>query len=206
VPPLPVYDPEKYRNMLAMQRITAPPKRVYTLRRKNSWRPLRIVQYDPMRLSDEPNSLNRSASKESLSSVYSRSVSGDSPDPSCRPVPRGSSGQLLNTSTTLTSVGRKPLDGNQPGVGSGILHKPRLHSKLRENFNGQIIDATTDASKEALSGLPSVRAVGTFGDVQDWGTAKGFDAKYARNARISTWTERCNLPPLPVEKLRAGRQ
>jgi hypothetical protein len=88
VSPLPVYDPEKYRNTPATQKITAAPKRVYTLRRKNSRRPLRVVQYNPTPSNDTPHTLDRSTSKESLSSIYSRSVSGDSPDPSCRPVLR----------------------------------------------------------------------------------------------------------------------
>jgi hypothetical protein len=206
VPPLPVYDPEKYRNLPAMQKITAAPRRVYTLRRKNSRRPLRVVQYDPTPSNDKPHVLGRSASKESLSSIYSRSVSGDSPDPSCRPVIRKASGQLLNASAALKTVGRKPLNGNQPGLGSGTVYRPRLHSKLREDFIGQTIDANTGPPRDAPSRLPIVRAVSTFGDVQDWGTAKACDAKSVRNGRVSTWSERCNLPPLPVERARTGRQ
>jgi hypothetical protein len=202
VPPLPVYDPEKYRNMPAMQKITAAPKRVYTLRRKNSRRPLRVVQYSPTSLDDKSHTLDRSTSKESLSSIYSRSVSGDSPDLSCRPVIRKASDQLLNASTAC----RKPLDGNQSGLGSGRLCQPKLHSKIRENSTSQAINTTTDGLMGAPSRLPIVRAVSTFGNVQDWGTANAFDTKPVRNGRVSTWTERCNLPPLPVERAKSGRQ
>lgn len=203
VPPLPVYDPEKYRNLPAMQKITAPPKRVYTLRRKNSRRPLRAVHHDPMPANDKPNTLDRSASKESLSSIYSRSVSGDSPDPSCQPIPRKASGQLLNTSAALITVGQKPHYGNQPGSEAGRLHRPRLQqSKLREDYTSHTADGNTGCS----SRLPIVRAVSTFGNVQDWGTAGACNTKVVHDGRSSTWTEPCHLPPLPVEKARAGRQ
>lgn len=197
VPPLPVYDPEKYRNQTAMQRITAPPERVYTLRRKNSRRPLRVVQYDPMPAIDQLHTLDKSTSKESLSSIYSRSVSGDSPDPSCRPILRKASEQLLNASGALT-----PLKSNQPGLVSGGVERPKLHSGLREDYASQ----PTDSHTNAPSRLPVVRAVSTFGNVQDWATAGACNTKAMRHGRSSTWTERCNLPPLPVEKARVGRQ
>lgn len=202
VPPLPVYDPEKYRNMPAMQKISAAPKRVYTLRRKNSRRPLRIVQHDPIPSDNKPHTLDKSNSKESLSSIYSRSVSGDSPDLSCRPVLGIASGQVLNA----PSACRNPLDGNQSGLGSGRGCQPKLHSELRENSTSQTINATTDGLMGAQSRLPTVRAVSTFGNVQDWETANVFDTKSVRNGRVSTWTERCNLPPLPVERAKSGRQ
>lgn len=206
VPPLPVYDPEKYRNLPAMQKSSAPPKRVYTLCRKNSRRPLRVVQHAPMPSNDKPQTLDRSVSKESLSSIYSRSVSGDSPDPSCRPMLRKASGQLLNTSATLTNVGRNPISGNRPGLESGKVYRPILRSKLREDSIGHTIDTKTDAPKDDPSRLPIVRAVSVFGNVQDWGAAKACDAKAVCNDRVRTWSERCNLPPLPAERARAGRQ
>lgn len=202
VPPLPVYDPEKYRNMPAMQKITAAPKRVYALSRKNSRLPLRAVQYDPTPSDDKPHTLDRSTSKESLSSIYSRSVSEDSPDPSCRPVLREASGQLSNASATLKTVDRNPVNDNQHGLASGTIYRPRLHSKLQEDFTAETNDSKIDGSIGAPSRLPTVRAVSTFGNVQDWGTANVFDTKPARNVRVSTWTERCNLPPLPVSTLR----
>ena len=202
VPPLPVYDPEKYRKLPAMQKFTAPPKRVYTLRRKSSRRPLRVVQYNPTPADDKPHTLDRSTSGESLSSIYSRSVSGDSPDPSCRPVLQTASGQLLNASAALPTGGHNSLNGSQPGVASDKVDRPRLQSKLREDFTGQTIHARTDRP----SRLPIVRAVSTFGNVQDWETGKACDAQSVRSDRFNTWTERCNLPPLPVEKARAGRQ
>jgi len=202
VPPLPVYDPEKYRNLPAMQKIRAPPKRVYTLRRKNGRRPLRVVQYDPTPVDNKPHTLDRSTSGESLSSIYSRSVSGDSPDPSSRPVVRKASGQMLNTSAALKTGKHNTLNGNRPGASSGRSDRPRLQSKLREDYTSQTIDASINHPLR----LPIVRAVSTFGNVQDWKTGTGCDSKSLRSGRVSTWTERCNLPPLPVEKARAGRQ
>jgi len=203
MPPVPVYDPEKYRNMPVMQKITAPPRRLYTLRRKDSRRPLRVVQHDSVPLDEgNPHTLDRSTSKESLSSVYSRSVSGDSPDPARRPVLRNASGRpLLNAPATLTTVGHNPLNGNQPVSRSGGVERLlRLHSRLREHCTGKMVDDHTNAR----SRLPLVRAVSSFGNVQDWGETD--DAKSGGNDRISTWTERCNLPPLPVERARASRQ
>ena len=202
VPPLPVYDPEKYRNLPAMQKITAPPKRVYTLRRNNSRRPLRSGQHDSTPSNNKPKALERSVSKESLSSVYSRSLSGDSPDPSSRPVCRKASGQPLNASAVLQTGGHNFLNGNQPGAGPGTVDGHRLQSKPRQDCSSQTIDVSIDRP----SRLPIVRAVSAFGNVQDWGTAKACDTKSVRSGRGSTWTEWCNLPPLPVEKARNGRQ
>lgn len=202
VPPLPVYDPEKYRNLPAMQKITVAPKRMYTLRRKNSRRPLRVVQYGPTSANDKLHTLDRSTSGESLSSIYSRSVSGDSPDPSSRPVVRKASSQLLNASAALTIGRHNPLHDNQPSTRSGKVDRPRMQSKLREDHTSQTIDPRMNRP----SRLPIVRAVSTFGNVRDWETGKACDAKSVRSGRVSTWTERCNLPPLPVEKARDGRQ
>ena len=202
VPPLPVYDPEKYRNLPAMQKIAAPPKRVYTLRRKNSRRPLRTGQFDSAPSNDKPKVLDRSLSEESLSSVYSRSLSGDSPDPSCQPVCRKASGKLLNASAAVATCVPNPFNGNQPGARSGTRDGPRLQSKLREDCYSQTIDVSIDRP----SRLPKVRAVSTFGNVQEWETGQACDTRSVHSGRGSTWTERCNLPPLPVEKARSGRQ
>ena len=197
VPPLSVYDPEKYRNLSAMQNITARPKRVYTLRRQNSRRPLRVVQYDPTTAHEKPHTLDRSTSGESLSSIYSRSVSGHSPDPSYRPILRKVSGQPLGASTALT-----PLNGSQPGLVSGGVERPRMHSRLRDDYARQ----STDSNANTPSSLPILRAESTFGNVQDWATAGACNTKAVRNGRSSTWSERCNLPPLPVEKARVCRR
>lgn len=202
VPPLPVYDPEKYRNLPAMQKITAPPKRVYMLRRNHSRRLLRSGQDDSTPWKEKPEALDRSVSKESLSSVYSRSLSGDSPDPSCRPVCRKASGQPLNAYAVLATGGHNFLNGNQPAAGPVTVDGHRLQSKLRQDYSSQTIDVSIDRP----SRLPVVRAVSTFGNVQDWETGKACDTKSVRNGRGSTWTERCNLPPLPVEKARTGWQ
>jgi hypothetical protein len=198
VPPLPVYDPEKYKDMPAMQKITNAPKRMYTLRRKNSQRPLRIVQYGSAPSKDRPHALDRSASKDSLSSIYSRSVSGDSPDPSRQPVLRKAPSRRQNAPVPLTSVRRNAADASQPGVRPGGIAQPRLPSRLRENYMGQMTNYNTHAPAR----LPIVRAVSTFGSVQDWGTVEACNGK----PRVSTWTEWCNLPPLPVERARVGGQ
>jgi hypothetical protein len=116
VPPLPVYDPEKYKHLPAMQMTSQPPKRLSSLRRKNSQRVPCNVHHASKPTDGEPHTLNRSASKESMSSIYSRSVSGDSPDPSRRPVFQKASSRRLIASAALTSVGRDSADADQPGI------------------------------------------------------------------------------------------
>lgn len=202
VPPLPVYDPENYRNLPATQKIAAPPIKVYTLRRKNSRRPLRVVQYTPTPADNKSHVLDRTTSGESLSSIYSRSVSGDSPHLSRRPVPQKASGQLLNASAALATGRHNSLDSNKPMVRSVRAGRPRLQSKLREDYASQEMDAR----KDRPSRLPIMRVVSTFSNVQDWETGKACDTRSVRSGRVSTWTERCNLPPLPVEKARGDRQ
>ena len=200
VPPLPVYDPQKYKDMPAMQKITNAPKRMYTLRRKNSQRPLRSLPYAPAPPSDKPHSFDRKVSKESLSSIYSRSVSGDSPDPSRRPIVIRASSRQLRPSTALTTPGHIPLNSKPQVSGFGGVDRPRLPSRIRNNCIGQ----TTADDVHAQSRLPIVRAVSTFGNVQDWESARTCNAKPACDGRISTWSERCNLPPLPVERASIG--
>ena len=201
VPPLPVYDPEKYRNMPVMQKQLHPQKRVYSLRWKNSQQVPRVGQHAPMPSDDRPHTFDRSASRESLSSIYSRSVSGNSPDPSRRPVHRRTSGRQLNVSTALATVGRNHLYDKQSDLGLVGVARPWVHSRVREDRNSQMVDDRMRAPAE----LPIVRAVSAFGNVQDWGPAKGQNAKPVRDCRTGTWTERCNLPPLLVERSKKGR-
>lgn len=187
VPPLPVYDPEKYKDIPAMKKVSQPPKRVYTLRRKGNERALRAVQCPPLP-SDKAHTLNRSASKESLSSVYSRSVSGDSPDPYRGPFVGKVPGRQPNSSPALANVGRSPFNVKQ--------------SKLRETYLGQTLNNSADVSSRLLI----VRAVSTFGNVQDWAATKASNGRPVHSGHASTWSQRCDLPPLPVERARVGGQ
>jgi hypothetical protein len=193
VPPLPVYDPEKYEGMSGRQNSELVPRRVYTLRRKSSQRgALRAVQCSPLPLGNNPRTLDRSVSKESLSSIYSRSVSGESPDPARGQGLGKPTGRQPNTSTISTTIGRSHLNATRAGARCSEAHQPRSQSRLRQDCPGRTADNRTTR-------LPVVRAVSDFGSVQDW-AAGGSDVRLARSGRASTWSERCNLPPLPVEK------
>jgi hypothetical protein len=198
VPPLPVYDPEKYKGMSSRQNTELVPRRVYTLRRKSSQRgALRAVQCSPLPLGDKPRTLDRSASGESLSSIYSRSVSGESPDPSRGQGLGKPTGRQPNTSTASATIGRNHLSSTRAGARCSEAHQPRFQSRLRQDCSGRTSGSHTTR-------LPAARAVSDFGSVQDW-AAGGSDVRLARNGRASTWSERCNLPPHPVEKARMNR-
>lgn len=108
LPPLPVYHPEKYKNMPAMHRSLPPPRRAYTLKRRGSKGTLRIVPYSSTTQTSKAVALEKKPSKESLSSVYSRSVSGASPEPHTLPGPLEYSRRNKGTSSTL-AVRRSPL-------------------------------------------------------------------------------------------------
>jgi hypothetical protein len=80
VPPPSVYNPEKYKDKpVAKQKISQPPQQMYTLRRKSSHRILRVAQCD-IAVGRQAARYGQKRQQESLSSIYSRSVSGDSPD------------------------------------------------------------------------------------------------------------------------------
>jgi hypothetical protein len=195
--PLPVYDPAKYKDMSGKQKAELVPRRVYTLRRKSSQRgALRAVQCSPLPLGDKPRTLDRSVSKESLSSIYSRSVSGESPDPSRGQGLGKPIGRQPNTSTASATIGRNHLSSTRAGARCSEAHQPRFQSKLRQ-------DCLSRTAQNPTTRLRVVRAVSDFGSVQDW--AAGSDGRLARSGRVSTWSERCNLPPLPVEKTKIGR-
>lgn len=202
MPPLPVYDPEKYKDLPTRQRISQPPRRVYTLRRKANERAMHAVQCDSLPSKDKPQVLDRSVSKESLSSIYSRSVSGDSPDPSRQSAFVNAPGRPLTNSAALTTIRRNDPNVTRQSTAYPRLAYPRLQSRLREDHASQKVDNNMNKTLR----FPIMRAVSTFGNVQDWTAVQGGDAKGVRRGRASTWSERCNLPPLPVEKARIGRQ
>lgn len=202
VPPLPVYDPEKYKDLPIRQKTSQPPRRVYTLRRKVNQRTMHAVQCDPLPSKDKPQALDRSVSKESLSSIYSRSVSGDSPDPSRQSTTGKAPGRHLNNAAASTTIGRNNPNVTRQSTAYPRLNYPRLQSRLREDHASQKVDNSMNTTLR----LPIMRAVSTFGNVQDWTAVQGGDAKGVRRGRASTWSERCNLPPLPVERVKIGRQ
>lgn len=193
VPPLPVYNPEKYKNVAVVPKRPKRPRRGDTIRREDSQRLLRVALGAHTASNDKQHALDRTESKESLSSVYSRSVSGDSPDPNRQPQEIMASGRYTSASAMVPARGR-PYVIAQSGPIANSTNRHSNQSRLREVSKGK---PNADHAGAPLQ-LPKVRGVSTFGDVQGWEGAK--KGKRPPLGRTSTWTERCNLPPLPVER------
>jgi hypothetical protein len=154
LPPIPTYNPEKYKNFPPLQHLHSykksssgpppPPRRAYTLKRRGSQGTLRVVLRSPscpLMLGDhkedifdeevevkvkakedgKPNNaiVNRplartlSLGAESISSVYSQSLSGDDPEPTTIP----SRTTIAATTTTTNRYQPRPYHHHQlPGV------------------------------------------------------------------------------------------
>lgn len=188
VPPLPVYNPEKYKDLAVMRKAPRRP------RREPSQRLLRAALRANTASEDKLHTLDRTCSKESLSSIYSRSVSGDSPDPS----PRPQTGMTSNGQKGLPTV-KMPVRRRPPLIEQSCLIADSTSTRLNQSRVQEVVTAQRpDNQMNATLQLPKVRGVSTFGDVQGWEDAK--QGNRILPGRASTWTERCNLPPLPVEK------
>jgi hypothetical protein len=98
---------------------------------------------------------------------------------------------------TSTTIARNLSNVTRPDARFGQAHQPMSQLRLRQDCFGRTIDKNPTR-------LPVVRAVSDFGSVQDW-AAESSDGRPVRSGRASTWSERCNLPPLPVEKVRMDR-
>lgn len=154
LPPLPVYNPEKYRKTSTVHKMPPKPRRAYTLRRDDSQGTLRAVPRSPALAVP-----GKSISNESLSSVYSRSISGDKHSPSpCRPNVMD---RNFSSSSTLT-VRHTPLERG--------ASKSRALKQPGEAWAGNINRSYgTNAGTNSMNGrLPLARAVSDFGNVQEW--------------------------------------
>lgn len=139
LPPLPVFGPEKYNKTPAPQKDAAAPRPECTLRRNGSRKLLRAVHRSP-----KFPVMDRAVSSESLSSVYSRSISGDKhSSPLIRPPPFNQSGQTSNSSNPLSASTRRP-DIQLRALGYRALTQParsrsRLNSALRVPSNNTVV-------------------------------------------------------------------
>ncbi|KAF2171149.1 hypothetical protein M409DRAFT_19120 [Zasmidium cellare ATCC 36951] len=109
LPPLPAYFPEKYHQpTTTIHTAIYPPRKLYGLHPNSSLNVVRIITPPSPALSkDNLTALNRSnESQNSLSSVYSRSISGDRPSPPPRKL--SESDRTMSSSSTGT-VKRSPL-------------------------------------------------------------------------------------------------
>ncbi len=162
LPPLPAYFPAKYRQNSAMYKAVHPPRRPARPDDVKKQKSVRIVPPSPALSTANLEAYNKSA--ESLSSVYSRSISGDK---------HGS-----RSSATLTAGIRSYNSGSTATVKESPLGAMRLASdpdvvmmakESRRSMDGSDSDIDDAATLQAR--LPSVKAVSDFGDVQAWAGA-----------------------------------
>ena len=194
VPPLPAYFPEKYRTGSAMHKAVYPPRRPPRPERSKSERTVRIVPPSPALSIANLEAYNKSV--ESLSSVYSRSISGekDSHKPSQRPGFLTDGSRTYSSSSTATvkksSLGAMRLAEDPDVV---VVAEERLRQSS-EGSDSEIDDATTLQAK-----LPSVKAVSDFGDVQNW-TSRG--TQQSQQKEEGRHTRRQGFAALTIRKTR----
>ena len=163
LPPLPAYFPAKYRKGSVMHKAIYPPKRPQRPERSKSERTVRIVPPSPALSATNLEMHNNSA--ESLSSVYSRSTSGEKHSPRAvqRPVQLTDGSRSYSSGSTVTIV-KSPLGAmrlaDRPDV---VLMGKSSRVSSASSTDTEIDDVATLQAK-----LPSVKAVSEFGDVQAW--------------------------------------
>ncbi|KAH9831094.1 hypothetical protein Tdes44962_MAKER02172 [Teratosphaeria destructans] len=150
LPPLPVYIPERHDKPAVPQRLTP----CYQLGRSSSGRTIRIVVPSPSpSMINLPSDLDRS---ESLSSIYSRSISGESVRP---PLLLGDTGRTHSASTVHT-VAKSPLCMVQTAA-FGALPARRQKQKLDKkwSFECDSDDSDIDDAATLEARLPPVSVI-----------------------------------------------
>ncbi|KAK5112314.1 hypothetical protein LTR85_011586 [Meristemomyces frigidus] len=198
LPPLPAYFPEKYRKPSAMDKAVHPPRpsRPYRPSRTHSEKTVRIVPPSPALSRANLAAFNQSA--ESLSSVYSRSVSGE--ERGARPTPLSESSRSYSSGSTATVV-KSPLcamrRADDPDTVVILEHRARRSS---DSSDSDIDDADMLQAK-----LPSVKAVSDFGEVEIWQAKRQNHASYHQRAREldrEGTMRRLEFTPLTIRKTR----
>lgn len=172
----------------------------------------------------------QSLGAEPLSSVYSRSQSGEDPEPNLETAPKTTGRRQQQPSVwqqqtpginpRVTSIVKqtplhptqppsRPAPGPWPGGArahaSRTSYQPRNSSSaLKNHFPGPRHQGQMKTmGEEVRSGrLPITRAVSGFGDVRNWsGGGSGESGGETVGGNGGAWAARCGLPPLPVEKV-----
>ena len=176
LPPLPAYFPDGYRRTSAERKTTCPPKRETSVKRS---RTVRMVPPSPALSIANLAALNNS--QESLSSVYSRSISGESYTSS---QPRQRPGVPLNGSRSYSSSSTTTVKRSRLGATRLASHPEETiisadHARMpSESSSSDIDDAATLQRK-----LPHVKTVSAFGDVATWVSLS--QNTISRQARVS---------------------
>lgn len=133
--------------------------------------------------------MGRMVSSESGSSVYSRSVTGDTYD--CAQVEAGQA----------EGIGRI---GSSGSVRRTLICPSAASSKFRTLAGDAILNMALSRDNAAAPGLPTARTVSEFGDVRGWTTSGDSAENQEANSeqRSLAWLGRCDLPSLQVPKTR----
>lgn len=185
LPPLPVYDPEKYaKSSAALREALQPVWRKETLIRERS----RRMEKSTTKELERP-AVGRIVSSESGSSVYSRSVTGETNDRA-----QAGAGQM-------EGIGR---------IGSSETARRNLMcpNAASLKFRSPAGDATTNTAlsydNAAAPGLLTETIVSDCGHMRGWATSRDHAGNQEANSeqRSLAWAGWCNLPPLQVPKTR----
>ncbi|KAK5683277.1 hypothetical protein LTS10_004808 [Elasticomyces elasticus] len=198
LPPLPAYFPERYRRESAMQKAIYPPRsqQPYQLRRSQSSRTVRMVPLSPALSASNLAAFNKSS--ESLSSVYSRSISGERRG--TRPDTLSQSSRSLSSSSTATLV-KSPLGAMRRAADPNTVVLP----ETRRQTSSEEIDMDIDDAATLQANLPSVKAVSEFGEVADWPLGRQVPSSYCqRTAQLDEKgvLRRMDFTPLTIRKTR----
>ena len=197
LPPLPAYFPEKYRQPSAIQKaIHAPrPQRPYQPSRSHSSRTVRMVPPSPALSCSNLAAFNRST--ESLSSVYSRSISGEKHSP--RPGALSESSRSFSSGSTATVV-KSPLGAMRRAETPDTVVMPSSRSRSSSEES----DSDVDDAEMLQAKLPSVKAVSDFGEVGNWPLARQTLSYCQRTAELDERgiLRRLDFTPLTTRKTR----
>lgn len=189
LPPLPAYFPEKYRKGSTMHNAVYPPRRPQGPERSKSERTVRIVPTSPAL--SITNLAMHNNSVESLSSVYSRSISGEKRNTREVRRPAGvTDGSRSYSSGSTATIVKSPLGAMRLADWPDVIVMNKSSRVSSEDSATEIDDVVT---LEAM--LPSVKAVSEFGDVQTWKARSkalesehnGDDGPYGEQLRLRSW-------------------
>lgn len=164
LPPLPAYFPDRYTMGSAMHKAIHPLQRPQRPTRRPSEHTVRLVPPSPALSIANLAAFNKSA--ESLSSVYSRSVSGERYNP--RTLPRRgalAAGSRTTSSSSTVTVKRSPLGIMRLASDPEIIvsEQERYRRSSNVSYDSDIDDAATLQAR-----LPLVKTVSDFGEVSSW--------------------------------------
>lgn len=164
LPPLPAYFPDRYNSGRAMHKATHPPQQPPLPSRRLSEHTVRLVPPSPALSTANLAAFNRSA--ESLSSVYSRSISGErySPRTTQRAGGLAPESRTVSSSSTVT-VKRSPLGVMRLASDPDIIVSEQDRDRRSSNLSS---DSDIDDAATLQARLPLVKTVSGFGEVSSW--------------------------------------